>query len=294
MLLLHLGATAALTVLAYRLLARRDVGAGLLAERPGPGSAAPGLAGPFSLAWRLDRGALLLWTVGLCLYGLMIGSVVHGIGDEIGDSGVARDIVARLGGTAAMEQAFIAVAFSMLAMVASAFVISLTLRLHQEETAGRAETVLAGAVDRTRWLASHLVIAIAGSGVAMLLAGLVTGLTYGMAAGDIGGEAAHRAGYRRGAVAGGLAARGGHPRVVRTGAAIHPGGVGCAGRVHRAVHARVAGRIPAVAAQNLQPFTHIPHVGTGSFTAVPLLWLLAIDIVLIMLGVIAFRRRDLR
>ena len=178
-LLLHLAATAALTVLAYRLLARRDVGAGLLAERPGPGSAAPWLAGPFSLAWRLDRGALLLWTVGLCLYGLMIGSVVHGIGDEIGDGGVARDIVERLGGTAAMEQAFIAIAFSMLGMVASAFVISLTLRLHQEETAGRAETVLSGAVDRTRWLASHLVMAIAGSGVAMLLAGLVTGLTYG-------------------------------------------------------------------------------------------------------------------
>ena len=45
---------------------------------------------------------------------------------------------------------------------------------------------------------------------------------------------------------------------------------------------------------DLEPFAHIPHVGTGSFTAAPLLWLLAIDIVLIMLGVIAFRRRDLR
>ena len=43
-----------------------------------------------------------------------------------------------------MEQAFIAVAFSMLGMVASAFAISLTLRLHQEESGQRAETVLAG------------------------------------------------------------------------------------------------------------------------------------------------------
>ena len=43
-----------------------------------------------------------------------------------------------------------------------------------------------------------------------------------------------------------------------------------------------------------EPFTHIPQVGTGDFTAVPLLWLLAIDVVLITLGVIAFRRRDLR
>ena len=81
---------------------------------------------------------------------------------EIGDGGVAREVVERLGGTAAMEQAFIAIAFSMLAMVASAFVISLTLRLHQEETAGRAETVLSGAVDRTRWLREPLVMAIDG------------------------------------------------------------------------------------------------------------------------------------
>ena len=89
----------------------------------------------------------MLWTVGLCLYGLLIGSVVNGIGDEIGGSAAARDIVARLGGTDAMEQAFIAVAFSMLGMVASAFAISLTLRLHQEESSQRAETVLAGAVE---------------------------------------------------------------------------------------------------------------------------------------------------
>ena len=41
----------------------------------------------------------------------------------------ARDIVARLGGTGVLEQAFVAVAFNLLAMVTSAFAISLTLRL---------------------------------------------------------------------------------------------------------------------------------------------------------------------
>jgi len=45
---------------------------------------------------------------------------------------------------------------------------------------------------------------------------------------------------------------------------------------------------------DLEPFTHIPHVGTGEFTAAPLVWLVAIDSALITLGVIAFRRRDLR
>src|SRR6185312_12586584 len=170
---LHIVCTAALIAIAYGLLSRRDVGAGLIAERSGRGEAGRSLRGALSLGWRLDRGAVLLWTLGLCLYGLVVGSVVHGIGDEMGNSASARDIVARLGGTGALEQAFIAVAFSMLAMVASAFAISLTLRLHQEESSQRAETVLASAVSRIRWLASHFGIVIVASSAALLLAGLV-------------------------------------------------------------------------------------------------------------------------
>jgi hypothetical protein len=49
-----------------------------------------------------------------------MGSVVHGIGDELGDSTLARDIVARMGGTSALEEAFVAVAFAMMGMVAAA------------------------------------------------------------------------------------------------------------------------------------------------------------------------------
>src|SRR3984893_12830470 len=55
-LLLHLATTVLLTAVAYRLLAGRDVGAGLVAERAGPGTAAPSLGNVFGLAWRLDRG----------------------------------------------------------------------------------------------------------------------------------------------------------------------------------------------------------------------------------------------
>jgi ABC-2 type transport system permease protein len=44
---------------------------------------------------------------------------------------------------------------------------------------------------------------------------------------------------------------------------------------------------------DLEPFAHIPRVG-ADFTAVPLLWLLAIDAALIIVGTVAFRLRDLR
>ncbi len=292
-LLLHLVLTSVLIAVAYQLLARRDVGGGMIAERSGRPRAGAGLAGVTGLAWRLNRGSLTLWTIGLCLYGLLIGSVVNSVGDSVGDSTQVRDIVARLGGTAAVEQAFLVVSFTMLAMVASAFTISLTLRLHQEESAARAETLLAGGVGRIRWMASHLVFAIAGSAVAMLLAGLVAGLAYGAAEGDVHATL---------------------PNVLATAAVQLPAvwvsvGVTTAlfGLLPRFTPVTWGALVTFIAVfllgslanspqwlVNLEPFTHVPRVGSGDFSAVPLLWLLAIDALLIALGVIGFRRRDLR
>jgi ABC-2 type transport system permease protein len=291
-LLLHLATAAALTAVAYRLLAGRDVGAGLVAERAGPGTAAPSLGNVFGLAWRLDRGALLVWTVGLCLYGLLMGSVVQGIGDELGDSTVARDIVARMGGTSVLEEAFIAVAFTMMGMVAAAFAVSLTLRLHQEESAQRAETTLAGAVSRTRWLASHLVAALLGSAVAMLASGVAGGLVYGAAAGDVGGKVAIVVGsaavqlpavWLLSAVTVGLFSLAPRFTPVAWGVLV--------GFIALYLIGSLAGFPQWVL--DLEPFAHIPRVGSD-FTAVPLLWLLAIDAALIVIGANAFRRRDLR
>jgi ABC-2 type transport system permease protein len=291
-LLLHLTTAAVLTMVAYRLLAGRDVGAGLVAERAGPGTASPALGNVFGLAWRLDRGALLLWSVGLCLYGVVMGSVVHGIGDELGDSTVMRDIIARMGGTSALEEAFIAVAFAMMGMVAAAFGVSLTLRLHQEESAQRAETTLAGAVSRTRWLASHLITALAGSAFAMLACGVAGGLVYGMAAGDVGGKLA--------TVIGTAAVQ--LPAVWLL-SAVTVALFGIAPRFTPLAWGVLVGFIALYLIGSLagfpqwlldlEPFAHIPRIGSG-FTAVPLLWLLVVDAALIGIGVTAFRRRDLR
>ena len=215
-----------------------------------------------------------------------------GIGDEIGDSGTAREIVARLGGGAAMEQAFIAVAFSMLGMVAAAFATSLALRLHQEESSQRAEPLLAGAVSRTRWIASHLGVAVIGSAAAILLASLVAGVTYGIAAHDAGGKL---------------------PMVLATAAvqlpvvwllpAVTVALFGLVPRFTPAAWGVLVGFIALYLVGSLSgapqwlldlgPFAHTPRIG-ADFTAAPLLWLTAIDIVLIALGVSGFRRRDLR
>jgi ABC-2 type transport system permease protein len=43
---------------------------------------------------------------------------------------------------------------------------------------------------------------------------------------------------------------------------------------------------------DLSPFTHVPKLPGGDFTATPLLWLTAITVGLIVTGLSGFRRRD--
>ncbi len=291
-LLLHVATTIALTAVAYVLLSRRDIGGGLIAERSGSAAAPASLSGPLGLGWRLQRGLLLAWLIGLCLYALLAGSVVHGIADEIGDSPTIREIINRFGGTNALEAAFITISFSFLGIGAAAQAISATLRLHSEESATRAETLLAGSVGRLRWVTSHLVFAVFGTAIALLAAGVVAGLTYGIAAGDIGGK-----------LPGVMAAAAVQLPSVWLLAAITlllfgvvPRFTPVAWGIFVAfVALYLLGSISGMPqwVLDLTPFAHVPKVPGEAVRAAPLLWLLGIDIVLALAGLAAFRRRDL-
>lgn len=292
-LLLPVATTVALTAAAYVLLSRRDVGGGLISERSGSGTAPRSLSGPFGLAWRLQRGSLVAWTIGLCLYGLLAGSVAHGVGDEIGDNPTIREIVTRFGGTSAVEAAFVAISFSFLGIGAAAQAVSATLRLHSEESSARAEALLAGSVSRTRWVASHFLFAALGTAVALMAAGLVAGLVYGVAAGDPGGKLP--------AVLAAAAVQ--LPSVWLLAAVtlllfgLTPRFSPVAWGVFVAFIALYfLGSISGMPqwVLNLTPFAHVPRVPGATLNPTPLLWLLGIDAVLITSGLLAFRRRDVR
>ena len=64
------------------------------------------------------------------------------------------------------------------------------MRLRAEEAGLRAEPVLATAVGRVRWAMSHVVIALAGTTLLMVLAGAGAGLVRGVQTGDAGRPAA--------------------------------------------------------------------------------------------------------
>ncbi|MFF4587921.1 ABC transporter permease [Streptomyces sp. NPDC001388] len=276
-------AVAAQTAVAYGLAGRRDVGMSFLPTRPGP--AAGRLASAGALAWRLQRGGVLGWSIGFFLAGVVYGGLTEGAADLVGDNDKAREIFERMGGQSGLTDAFLAAMIGMLGLIASLYVVASVLRLHGEETSGRAEPVLANAVGRLRWAAGHLLIAFGGSALIMLLAGLgfVTG--YGKEAGAILGACLVQ--LPAVWVVGGLAVLlyGVAPRLA-------PAAWGVA------VAILLIGWIgPALdapqAVLDLSPFAHLPKLPGGEMSRGPVGVLLGLAAVAVAGGLTALRRRDL-
>jgi ABC-2 type transport system permease protein len=180
--LLSVAAIALLAVLAIRLFDRRDIGSGVLATKPGPARGGPTMNTTLGLAWRLQRGSLIGWSVGVLLGGLAFGSIGDDVGDVLGDSQFSQDVFGQGGGT--LVDSFYAVMALMLVLIAAGFTIGSVLRLRGEENGHFAELLLSTAEPRTRWAASHLIIAGLGSVVVVAAGGLGLGGGYALVTGD--------------------------------------------------------------------------------------------------------------
>ncbi|MFI1741546.1 ABC transporter permease [Streptomyces sioyaensis] len=290
--LLLLAATALAGSVAYALTARRDLGMSFLPARPGPAVAPRSLSGPFGLAWRLQRTTLGGWTLGFVCAGGLFGGIAKGAADLVGGNERTREIFARMGGQQSLTDAFLATMAGMLGMVAALYAVGAVLRLHGEETAGRAEPVLAGAVSRLRWVAGHLALAYGGSAVILAFGGLALGVSYDLSAGDPGG--------RTGPVLAAALAQ--VPAVwTLTGLAVLV--FGLLPGATTAVWALVGGCLtlgwvgPSLDfprwAMDLSPYGHLPKLPGADATAAPFLWLLALSAVFTAAGLVGVRRRDL-
>lgn len=165
--------------------ARRDLGGGLVASRPGRPSANRSLGNPVGLAIRLQRGGVIGWSIGILFTGIAYGSVADSVDDFVRDNKSLADMLAHVGG-GNLTDSYLAFSLRILALVGSGFAIQSTLRIRTEETALRAETVLATPTSRLRWAMSHTVVACGGSVVVLVVAGLATGLSYGIVGRDLG------------------------------------------------------------------------------------------------------------
>lgn len=286
---LALAVTATLVIAAFALGGRRDIGAGLRPERRGPATASQLLGTPQGFAWRLQRPGLIWWGIAMLLFGLAYGSAVDLI-ETYADNQVIQEIVENIGG-ATLTESWLSMIISLLAIVCTIFAIIAALRPQREETSGRAELVLATAVSRTRWVATHVVIAMVGGLGLLLVTGVGLGLSAAAGVGDasffwtvLGAILAYAPALW---LTAGLA-------VAVFGIVPRATGLAWALPVYAIFIVYLGGLLDLPNWMlDLSPYTHIPRMPADDFTAVPLVALTVIAAALVTVGLVGFRRRDL-
>lgn len=280
-----------LLVTAVVLVGRRDVGAGVWPQRRGHAHASASLLSPAGLVLRLQRGALIGWTVGMVGFGLILGAMTEQIQDLEGRS---REFYENFGGADRIVEAYLASMASMAAMVVAIYLVQIILRMRAEEAEGTLEPLLASGVTRSRWVAGYLVNALGGATLLMAAYAVSTGVGAGLVLGDTGVRV-------RQMVAAGLVQL---PAVLL---------VGSIALVAVALVPRYAGSLAwAVVITSmalgptfgpplglpapildLSPFTHVPTVPATDLTVAPLLVLAGICVTVGAVGATGLRRRNL-
>lgn len=183
-LLLGLVVAAVLTAVAFALVARRDVGSGLIATRPGRPRASRSLGSSTGLALRLQRSTMAGWAVGVAFLGMIYGTIGVEI-DELLESTpeLAQYFASAGGGT--LTESYFATVMVMLGLLTTGYVVQGLLRLRAEESDGRAELLLGRPLSRARWSGSHVLVVATGSVAVLGLAGGASGLVHGVRAGEL-------------------------------------------------------------------------------------------------------------
>jgi ABC-2 type transport system permease protein len=274
---------------AFRLLERRDLGAGVLPPRPGPARGSMGTVE--ALTARLARGTVTGWLVTAVVLGSVVGSIAGNV-ESMLDSPETVDMLRKMGGGAGtLVDIFFAAELHFAAVAIAAMGISLVTRMRSEETSLRAEPVLATPVTRIRWAGAHVGVAVIATTVVMALVGVAAGVMDSSRSGNLAGSVG---------------------RLVAASLVTLPAIWVCVG-----VAAVLVGFFPRYTGlawafligflligefgaildlpgwvQNLSPFAHIPDMPARDLEMVPVLALAAVAVALVVAGVSALRHRD--
>ena len=276
-------------LLASWLTAHRDAGGGLLHPRPGAPRARPSLSTASGLAWRLQRGSVFWWAVGLGLFGALAGVIGPEVNTMLESNPELQQFFDVTGGSP--SDAFLATMFALLAVTASGFAVASVNRLHTEEAAGRAEALLATGLSRTRWALGSLLVTLLSTVGLMLLAAVAAAVGFVVTDAEFAGFGS----------------------IVAAGAVLIPGALVLASvavlingwwprRTPLAflvvVFAFVQVYLGALLSfpdwlNALSPFDHLPSMPVEPFAAASTFSVLALALGLSVLGIVGLRRRDM-
>lgn len=163
-----------LLVIGLAVQSRRDLGAGITAERPGRAHAGRGLSTAFGLAFRLQRSTLFWWSLGILVMAAIFGSFAGAMAE--GADGMPEQITQLMGGPRGIVDGYLGYMALYMAMIVAAFALITVGGLRSEEQDFHTEPVLATAVSRGGWMASWVTVTLLGSAWLMLLAGIGEGI----------------------------------------------------------------------------------------------------------------------
>lgn len=153
---------------------QRDLGAGLIEQRRGRRQASLLLRGPATLLWRQSHGVIIAWLLGNFILGASYASVFN----TIGDLAKSNPMIKQLLGASALAAAnrmivknFIAILAIVMVIVALIPAVQLMLKLVNDEQKGYLHQVYATATSRWHVWASYTGWSLI-TGMAVLLAGL--------------------------------------------------------------------------------------------------------------------------
>lgn len=290
-LLISLVVSVALIVLGFVLSTRRDLGAGLRATRRGRDAARAWLGSPVALAWRLHRGSVRGWALGLIAGGLIYGSTAQPLAESFDDlSGTLGQVLA--GGHNDLLVGYLNMMVVMMVIATAIFMVLAVSKVRAEETDGRTEPVLATAVSKRGLFISHLCVTAVAGVVLLVLSAVAMGLTAGAGTGDwsLLGELTVAALVYSPAllVILGLAAAlyGLNPRLL---------GLASAVLAFSGLAAFFGDMMELpTAVRAISPWYYTPAYPVESVETAPLLLQLAVVAALSAIGIWAFGRRDLR
>ncbi|UVI35775.1 ABC transporter permease [Brevibacterium spongiae] len=288
-LLYSAGLFAVLVVAALLLQSRRDLGAGIVAERLGRAHARRGLSTPLRLALRLQSTNLAWWSVSMLVMGAVFGSFTGAMDADA--AAMPPEIIAIMGGRAGIVDGYLGYMALYFAIIVAAYAIIAAGGLRTEETAFHTEPVLATAVSRTGWLASWAVVTLFGASWLMAVAGFGEGLGAAVSMDDwsllwptvLGHLAQAPALWALLGFA--YLLYGFAPRLMSLSWVVF------AASAVLALFGQLLKLDDAVL--DLSLFTHIGQYPAQDLSAEAVLWFVGITAVLIAVGMIGFRRRDL-
>jgi ABC-2 type transport system permease protein len=182
--LLPIFGLAAACGLATVLLADRDLGASVIADRDTAAPRTAMLGSPILFALRMSRTVIISWLLATVVAALLYGSLAKSTGQAFASSGALRKFTGNLTHVAlrhlqlAGTRVFAGIIFLILMTLIMAYVASAVGKVREDEAEGYVDNLLVRSISRQRWLFSRagLILAV------LLTAGVLGGASFWAAA----------------------------------------------------------------------------------------------------------------